>query len=232
MYTAEASVNVHAAPQTAWDYVSNYQNFDQFMPNIKKIELLSGDTSEWHVSGPLGIPVSWQAITTTKEAPKHLAWHSTKGMIDTKGFIKIEPNGAGSKITVHMEYAPPLGAIGETFASLFKDPQIMLEQGVEKLGELLQDGSVVVKDKAQTRDADLNSDMSSSSTLNGSSAQTSPALSETQAQAGMTAPTAARLGNDREYTHGDPSLAGSSLMDSSGDRDLDGDDSGNVNRRG
>ena len=52
MYTAEASVVVSAAPQTAWDYVSNYQNFDQFMPNIKSIQLLSGDTSEWHLSGP------------------------------------------------------------------------------------------------------------------------------------------------------------------------------------
>lgn len=228
MYTAEASVNVNAAPQAAWDYVSNYQNFDQFMPNIKKVELLSGDTSEWHVSGPLGIPVSWQAITTTKEAPKHLAWHSTKGMIDTKGFIKIEPTASGSKITVHMEYQPPLGAIGETFASLFKDPQIMLEEGVEKLGELLQGGSVAVKDKEETRDADLNGQMASSSSLNFSSNQTTPALS--QARAGNS--NGVRLGNDNEYTHGDPSLSGSSLMDSSSDRDLDGDDSGNVNRRG
>ena len=215
MYTAEASVVVKAAPQTAWDYVSNYQNFDQFMPSIKKVELLSGDTSEWHMSGPLGIPVSWQAITTTKEAPKHLAWHSTKGMIETKGFIKIEPNGSGSKITVHMEYEPPLGAIGEAVATIFKDPQKLLEDGVEKLGELLQGGRVVVKDKEETRDADLNNQMAGSSSLAGSSNSNS-----------------ARLGNDREYTHGDPSLSGSSLMDSSGDRDLEGDDSGNVNRRG
>ena len=222
MYTAEASVNVNAAPQTAWEYVSNYQNFDQFMPNIKKIELLSGDTSEWHLSGPLGIPVSWQAITTTKEAPKHLAWHSTKGTIDTKGFIKIEPNGSGSKITVHMEYQPPLGAIGEAFASIFKDPQVMLEDGVEKLGELLQGGSVNVKDKEETRDADLNGQMAGSSSLDSSTVS--------DLHAGNA--NGVRLGNDNEYSHGDPSLSGSSLMDSSGDRDLEGDDSGNVNRRG
>jgi carbon monoxide dehydrogenase subunit G len=228
VYTAEASVVVNAAPQIAWEYVSNYQNFDQFMPNIKKIELLSGDTSEWHLSGPLGIPVSWQAITTTKEAPKHLAWHSTKGTIDTKGFIKIEPSGSGSKITVHMEYQPPLGAVGEAFASLFKDPQVMLEDGVEKLGELLQGGSVVVKDKEQTRDAGLNSAMAASSTLGSSSVQHSSALSESHSGSDNSA----RLANDREYTHGDPSLSGSSLMDSSSDRDLEGDDSGNVNRRG
>ena len=146
MYTAEASVNVNAAPQTAWEYVSNYQNFDQFMPNIKKIELLSGDTSEWHLSGPLGIPVSWQAITTTKESPKHLAWHSTKGTIDTKGFIKIEPNGSGSKITVHMEYQPPLGAIGEAFGSqhaiCIRDFALVIAQKRKLQAELLGKGFV------------------------------------------------------------------------------------------
>ena len=234
MYTAEASVVVKAAPQIAWEYVSNYQNFDQFMPSINKVELLSGDTSEWHMSGPLGIPVSWQAITTTKEAPKHLAWHSTKGMIVTKGFIKIEPTGTGSKITVHMEYEPPLGAIGEAVATIFKDPQKLLEDGVEKLGELLQGGSVVVKDKEQTRDADLNSQMAGSSKLADSSAQANSSAQYNSAlsDSNLGNTNSVRLGNDREYTHGDPSLAGSSLMDSSGDRDLDGDDSGNVNRRG
>ena len=226
MYTAEASVTVKAAPQTAWEYVSNYQNFDQFMPNIKSIQLLTGDTSEWHLSGPLGIPVSWQAITSAKEAPKHLAWHSVKGSIDTKGFIKIEPVGSGSKITVHMEYQPPLGAIGEAFTSLFKNPQVMLEEGVEKLGELLQGGQVNVKDKEQTRDADLNSQMANSSELVGTGAGSRVSDLHAGNSNGV------RLGNDSEYSHGDPSLSGSSLMDSSGNRDLEGDDSGNVNRRG
>ena len=155
-------------------------------------------------------------------SPKHLAWHSTKGTIDTKGFIKIEPNGSGSKITVHMEYQPPLGAIGEAFASIFKDPQVMLEDGVEKLGELLQGGSVNVKDKEETRDADLNGQMAGSSSLDSSTVS--------DLHAGNA--NGVRLGNDNEYSHGDPSLSGSSLMDSSGDRDLEGDDSGNVNRRG
>jgi uncharacterized membrane protein len=170
MYTAEASVFVDADPQTAWDYVSNYQNFDQFMPNIKEVKLLQGDTSEWHLSGPLGIPVSWQAITSVQKPPSHLAWHSVKGTIDTKGFIKIEPANAGTgtvgtgtlgtmsaqgaRITVHMEYEPPLGAIGEAFASLFKDPQKMLEQGLEKLADLLSSGSPKALNKEETRQVD------------------------------------------------------------------------------
>lgn len=137
MYVAEANVRVNSSQQKVWDYVSNYQNFDRFMSHVKEVKILSSDTSEWHLAGPLGIPVSWQAITSVKEPPRHLAWHSVKGSIDTKGFIKVEPDGEGSRITVHVEYTPPAGAAGEAFAGLFKDPQKMLESDLEKLGEIL-----------------------------------------------------------------------------------------------
>ena len=126
------------------------------MPHIERIELLEGDTSEWHLSGPLGIPVSWQAITSIKTSPSHLAWHSVKGSIDTKGFIKIEPDALDSKITVHMEYMPPLGAIGEAFALLFKNPQKMLEDGVKKLAGLFNGADVFVKGKDETRALETN----------------------------------------------------------------------------
>ncbi len=159
MYTAEASVEVKADQNKVWEFVSNYQNFSQFMPNIERIELLEGDISQWHLSGPLGIPVSWQAMTSIKQAPNHLAWHSLKGTIETKGFIKLEPSPAGSKITVHMEYIPPLGLIGEAFAKIFKDPQKMLEDGVAKLAGLFNGNDVVVKDKAQTRASDASRQM-------------------------------------------------------------------------
>jgi uncharacterized membrane protein len=173
MYTAEASVFVDADQQTAWEYVSNYQNFDQFMPNVKEVKTFGVDASEWHLSGPLGIPVSWKAVTTINQAPSHLAWHSTEGNIKTKGFIKLEPaspttgeivtsdrptigmaNTGGSRITVHMEYEPPLGALGEAFASLFKDPQHMLEAGLEKLASLLSSGNPKALNKQESRQVD------------------------------------------------------------------------------
>ena len=152
MYTAQASVTVSASPQATWDFVSNYQNFAHFMPNIKSIVMLEGKLSEWHLSGPLGIPVSWQAATTTSEAAKRLAWQSVEGTIDTNGYIELEPVETNStKITVFIEYQPPLGAFGEAFALLFKNPQIMLEEGLAKIGGLLGADPVVVLDKAETQ---------------------------------------------------------------------------------
>ena len=66
-----------------------------------------------------------------------MAWKSLEGDIQTSGFIKVEPDGTGSRITVNVEYTPPMGVVGEVFAAIFKDPQKMLEQNLEDLSEQL-----------------------------------------------------------------------------------------------
>jgi hypothetical protein len=140
MYTAEASVIVQANPSTTWAYVSNYQNFDKFMSNVNEVKILDSQQSEWHMSGPLGIPVSWKAMTTESIAPSRLAWKSTEGSLENDGFIRVAPEGTGSRVTVHVNYNPPLGAVGEFVATLFKDPQAMLEHDLTQLDALISKG--------------------------------------------------------------------------------------------
>ena len=140
MYTAEASVIVQANPNTTWAYVSNYKNFDKFMSNVNEVKMLDSYQSEWHMSGPLGIPVSWKAMTTEMTAPSRLAWKSTEGSLENDGFISVAPEGTGSRVTVHINYNPPLGAVGEFVATLFKDPQAMLEHDLVQLDALISTG--------------------------------------------------------------------------------------------
>jgi uncharacterized membrane protein len=147
MYSAEASVTINSDPQTTWAYVSDYQNFDKIMSNVREIKVLDSKTSEWHLSGPLGIPVSWKAVTTTFDAPSKLAWQSLEGSLETNGYITVEPSSTGSKVTVNVRYNPPGGAIGEAFTKIFKDPQKMLEDDLEKLGELVAGNPVDAKNE-------------------------------------------------------------------------------------
>jgi uncharacterized membrane protein len=150
MYSAEASVDITSDPQITWAYVSDYQNFDKIMSNVREVKKLDDKTSEWHLSGPLGIPVSWKAVTTTFEAPSKLAWQSLEGSLETNGFITVEPSDIGSKVTVNVRYNPPGGAIGEAFTKLFKDPQKMLENDLEKLGELVAGNPVEARNEKRT----------------------------------------------------------------------------------
>ena len=144
MYTAEASVVVQANPNTTWAYVSNYKNFDKFMSNVNEVKMLDSQQSEWHMSGPLGIPVSWKAMTTETNAPSRLAWKSIEGSLENDGFISVAPEGNGSRVTVHINYNPPLGAIGEFVATLFKDPQAMLEHDLMQLDALISTGDASI----------------------------------------------------------------------------------------
>ena len=149
MSVAEATVRIDADQKTAWAYVSNYQNFDKIMTNIEKVEMTGPDTSDWKMHGPLGIPVSWKAITTAMEAPSYLAWKSTEGTIETHGYIRVLPENNGSSVTVYVEYTPPLGGLGDAVAKLFNDPQKQLEDDLSKLGGLIQDAPRAVAPVAQ-----------------------------------------------------------------------------------
>jgi|GEM_PF-1286446 len=149
MSIAEATVRIDADQKTAWAYVSNYQNFDKIMTNIEKVEMTGHDTSDWKMHGPLGLPVSWKAITTAMEAPSYLAWKSTEGTIETHGYIRVLPETNGSSVTVHVEYTPPLGGLGDAVAKLFGDPQKQLEDDLSKLGGLIQDAPHAVAPVAQ-----------------------------------------------------------------------------------
>ena len=110
------------------------------MSNVKEIKMLEADISEWHLAGPLGIPVSWKATTTENTPPLRLAWRSIEGSLENTGFISVTPQGTGSLVTVHVEYNPPLGAVGEAVAELFKDPQTMLEHDLAQLENLISSG--------------------------------------------------------------------------------------------
>jgi uncharacterized membrane protein len=154
MYTAEASVTVQAIPSTAWAYVSNYQNFDKFMSNINEVKMLDSQQSEWHMNGPLGILVPWKAMTTEHVVPNRLAWKSTEGALKNGGFISVAPEGNGSRITVHVNYNPLLGTIGEFVTTLFKDPQAVLEHDLTQLDALIsQGGGAMVANHPKSVDA-------------------------------------------------------------------------------
>ncbi|ADH63204.1 cyclase/dehydrase [Allomeiothermus silvanus DSM 9946] len=137
MYKAEASIRVPADQQQVWEYISKYENFDQFMSHVEEVEMEDSRISAWRLRGPLGIPVTWKAVTTVMNPARELAWQSVEGSIKTQGHIRVEPEGDQTRIEVCVEYVPPGGAVGEAFASLFKNPQKMLEHDLENLREII-----------------------------------------------------------------------------------------------
>jgi uncharacterized membrane protein len=111
----------------AW---SNFENFPNFMKNIKSVEKRPDGSTHWVAEGPLGKTVEWDAETTMFEPNKRIGWHSRDGStIKTSGQVTFLELGTGqTQVNVTMQWVIPASKGGETLAGLFADPEKRLEQ--------------------------------------------------------------------------------------------------------
>ncbi|HEY3296538.1 MAG TPA: SRPBCC family protein [bacterium] len=116
---------------------ANFENFPQFMKNIKSVRKMGDRKSHWVMDGPLGKNVEWDADTTVLEPNKRIAWQSSGGTIDTKGevlFRSINPDE--TEVTATIQYKAPTGA--ETIAKLFDNPEKKLKEDLENFKQFAE----------------------------------------------------------------------------------------------
>ncbi len=113
---------------------ADFENFPNFMRNVKSVTRTGPDTSHWVVSGPLGRTVEWEAETTRLERDKRIAW-STKDHdgLTTSGEVLFNPLPHGdTEITVTLQYVMPAGAAGRAVAGLFADTDKDLQEDLRR----------------------------------------------------------------------------------------------------
>ena len=114
------TIYIDAAPETVFDAWSNYENFPQFMSNVQEVREIGDGRSHWVVNGPAGTQIEWDAVVTESERPRTLAWRTTQeAQVAHTGRVRLEPDGEGTRVHVHMTYRPPAGALGDAVATLF-----------------------------------------------------------------------------------------------------------------
>lgn len=180
MYKTEAEVVIEADVGTVWSYVSDSQNFPQFLSHIAHIEMLGDQTSRWTLKAPTGFPVSWKAVSRINPA-REIAWQSTEGAIKTSGSITTDPVDQGTRVNLCLDYTPPGGAIGGAFAALFKNPGKTLGQDLLKLKQIIETNQALGKHKVSSGPQSPSSDegdWGDSQDISSSSATANPLESE------------------------------------------------------
>lgn len=111
MTVHESSIMVDAPVHDVFTMWRNFENFPKFMSHVKEVKMLDDDMSHWkgEVSG---IKEEWDAKTTKLEEDEVIAWESTRGF-ENSGEVRFEPAPEGTKVTVHFEYEPPAGVLGD-----------------------------------------------------------------------------------------------------------------------
>ena len=137
----QKTITIHAPVNEVFQFLSNYHNLPQFVSHLREIRRLGNNTSRWVANGPAGTSVEWDAQITHYEPTKLLAWKSLPGStIRTSGILRLEPlPGPATRVTLHLSYVPPAGALGHAVASLLgADPKKALDDDLNRLKVLLE----------------------------------------------------------------------------------------------
>lgn len=142
----EKSLTVNRSPEELFAFWRSPENLPRMMRHVVSVEPIDDVRSRWTASGPLEIPVSWEAEIFNERKPELIAWRSLPGsQIETAGSIHFASLGhdRGTAVVVSMKYNPPAGAVGDTIASLLGSGlQQELAEDLQRFKSVMEAGEV------------------------------------------------------------------------------------------
>lgn len=132
--------------QELYDYWRDFSNLPTFMENVKAVEMLGGDRSEWTVAGPGGMDIELVSEVTEDIPGERIAWRSSEGSdVDHEGWIEFRDNafGRGAEVRVFISYDPPAGAVGKVVAKVMqREPRVQARRELRRFKQLMETGEV------------------------------------------------------------------------------------------
>lgn len=138
----QKEILVQAPVDRVFDYWQNFENFPQFMHNVREVRQVGNHLSHWVVAGPMGSPVQWDAMMTQCIPNQALAWKTTpESLVQSSGRVKFEPMDGGTRIDLRMTYAPLGGVAGDLLAMLLgADPKAEIDSDLNRMKVFLETG--------------------------------------------------------------------------------------------
>jgi uncharacterized membrane protein len=139
----DKTIHIAAPVEAVYCFWANVENFPRFMSHLREVRDLGNGKSRWVADGPAGVPVTWEAETTTQIANVKLAWKSVPGsVIRTAGEVRFEPEATDlTRVEIRMSYTPPAGVVGHAIATLLgANPKNEIDRDLVRLKSLLETG--------------------------------------------------------------------------------------------
>ena len=140
------TVTINRPRQELYDFWRDLANLPLFMENIEEVDVLDATRSHWVVRGPAGVELEWDSIIDEDVPGELIAWRSAEGAsVDNAGRVEFRDssNGRGTIVTVTIAYHPPGGALGKTFAKMFRrEPKIQARHELRRFKQLMETGEL------------------------------------------------------------------------------------------
>ena len=160
----EHSLEVNASAQSCYDRWHDFEKFPEFMQNVKSVTPGEGEIYHWVVNGPMGKNVEYDAAIDADDEGSVISWKSVdNGLLDLQvaGEVRFEETDANHcRITAAVEYDAPMGALGNTVANIFSNPEKMVVEDLENFKAMIEErehsysGPFGLEDEAIGDDAD------------------------------------------------------------------------------
>jgi uncharacterized membrane protein len=147
----EASTVIYRPMPEVYAYWRQFENLPLFMSHLLEVQGLGGGRSRWTATGPLGVPVSWDAEIIKDLPPRLISWRSLEGSdVVSAGSVRFRPAGGdrGTEVRVKLQYDPPAGRVGAALAWLIgEDPLTQIEDDLCRFKQLLETGEVSAREQ-------------------------------------------------------------------------------------
>jgi uncharacterized membrane protein len=151
----QKTLTINAPVGEVYGFWSRFENFPRFMQHVLEVRPEGDGRSHWRVTGPANVPIEWDAEITERVDNRKIAWRSLEGsIVENHGEVHFEAIDEGTtRISVHMAYQPPAGAMGHAVAAfLHGDPKTLMDDDLLRMKTLLEQGKTTARHDEITRD--------------------------------------------------------------------------------
>jgi uncharacterized membrane protein len=132
--------------EDVYQFWKNFENFPRFMRHLESVQVTGNRRSRWCATGPAGMRVEWEAETIRDDENEWIAWRSLEGSdVQNSGSVRFTraPGARGTEVRVQLQYTPPGGALGRSFAWLFgEEPDQQIHEDLHRFKQLMETGEI------------------------------------------------------------------------------------------
>lgn len=143
----DQAITINAGREELYRYWRDLGNLPNFAPRLTRVEVLDELNSRWHVRAAQGREVVWESEITHDEPGREIAWRSMHQTTLTHfGGVHFRdaPGGRGTVVAVHLEYVPPVGALGAALARMTgQAPERYVTDALRRLKQLVEVGEII-----------------------------------------------------------------------------------------
>jgi uncharacterized membrane protein len=140
------SVTIDRPAEELFRFWRNFENLPRIMTHLQTVTILDEKRSHWVAKGPAGTAPEWEAEIVTEHPNQLISWRSTPASkVTNAGSVRFTsaPGNRGTVVKLELQYNPPAGVLGATFARLFgQSPEKQVAIDLHRFKQLMETGEI------------------------------------------------------------------------------------------